>query len=87
MTVTREQVYINEARTSARKVWEGINELKTLQAEWNAKDYGNTLDDGDQALGHGGITKDQVGAAVFATADALLVTLSSGHATNLARLL
>lgn len=83
--MAREQDFITEARASARKVWEGVNELKTLQTEWNALDYGTTLDDGEGDNSE--ITASEVGAAVFATADALLITFADGHATNLAKLL
>lgn len=83
--MSREQDFITAVRASNRKVWEGINELKAAQREWNALDYGNTLDDGEGA--NAGITADDVGAVAFATADALEDVLDAGHATNMARLL
>jgi hypothetical protein len=83
--MSREQDFITIAREAARQVWEGINTLKSLQREWNALDYGNTLPDGEGA--NAGITEAEVGAVVFATADALEDTLDAGHATNIAKLL
>lgn len=83
--MTRESDYITEARQEARKLWDSIHALKTLQSEWNAKDYGSTLSDGtgDNA----GYTKSEVGSVVFATTDAILTLFASGHATNVAGLL
>lgn len=81
----RESDFITNARAAARKVWDGARELKALQPEWNAQDYGNTLGTGVGA--NEGITKEQVGAAVFATADALTTLFADGHATNLTDLL
>lgn len=81
----RESDYITEARNAARKVWEGVNELKALQREYNALDYGNTLPDGDGE--NAGITKTEVGAVVFDTANAIEAVFTAGHATNVAKLL
>ncbi len=77
--------YITRTRISNQKVWEGINELKSLQREYDALDYGTTLADG--AGQNAGITKAMVGAVVFATADAFVTLLGTGHATNMAKLL
>lgn len=82
----RESEYITKARVYARMVWNGAQGLKSLQPEHTAQDYGTTLDtptEGDNE----GITKEQVGAAVFATADALKALFDTGHATNLTDLL
>lgn len=84
--MAREQDYITAARAAARKLWQGIHELLALQSEWNALDYGNTLDagQGDNL----GIVAAAVGSAVFDTAnEAKLRLLQTGHATNLAKLL
>ena len=53
--------------------------------EWNALDYGTTLDAGEGE--NAGIVRADVGAVVFGTADALRTVLNSGHATNMAKLL
>jgi hypothetical protein len=50
-------------RQGTRAIWEGLNTLKELQREYNALDYGSTLDTGKNA----GITKEQVEAVVFDT--------------------
>ena len=81
----RDQDFITEARQNARKLWDAVNALKALQAEYNALDYGSTLKDG---VGENeGYTKSEVGAVVFATTDAIFNLLISGHATNIATLL
>ena len=83
--MSRQSDYISEARAANRKVWDGINALKSLQREYNALDYGNTLPDG--AGENAGISKAEVGAVVFDTANALVTLLDTGHATNMAKLL
>lgn len=83
--MAREQDYITEARTAARKIWDGVNELLTLQKEWNAKAYGDTLPDGAGA--NAPVTKAEIGAAVFDTANTIEAAIQGGHRTNLARLL
>lgn len=83
--MSRQADYISEARAANRQVWEGINTLKSLQREYNSLDYGNTLPDGSGE--NDGITKAEVGAVVFDTANALVTLLDTGHATNMAKLL
>lgn len=83
--MAREQDYYTEARAAARDVWNGINTLKSLQREWTALDYGNTLDAGEGQ--NSGLTKTEIGAVVFDSANALETTLNTGHATNFAKVL
>lgn len=86
----RKADFVSEARQAARQLWEAINTLKAMQREWNALDYGTTLDDeGDTAFigEHEGLTPAAVGAVVFDTANAVEGVLNAGHATNLAKLL
>ena len=83
--MSRQSDYISEARAANRQVWEGINTLKSLQREYNALDYGNTLPDGSGE--NEGISKAEVGAVIFDTANALVALLDTGHATNMAKLL
>ena len=83
--MSRQSDYISEARAANRKVWDGINALKSLQREYNALDYGNTLPDGSGE--NEGISKAEVGAVIFDTANALVALLDTGHATNMAKLL
>lgn len=81
----REQDFITEARIANKAIWNGINQLIALQREWNALDYGNTLDAGEGD--NEGIAPAEVGAVVFDTADAMVTLLGTGHATNMAKLL
>ena len=83
--MSRQSDYISEARAANRQVWEGINTLKSLQREYSALDYGNTLPDGSGE--NEGISKAEVGAVIFDTANALVSLLDTGHATNMAKLL
>ena len=83
--MSRQSDYISEARAANRQVWDGINALKALQREYNALDYGNTLPDGSGE--NDGITRAEVGAVVFDTANAMVSLLDAGHATNMAKLL
>lgn len=83
--MSRESDFITIARQHNRAIWDGINALVALQREYNALDYGNTLDDG--VGDNTGITGAEVGAVVFDTANAFVAVLAAGHATNMARLL
>ncbi len=81
----RQQDFISNARTVNKQIWDGINALVAMQREWNALDYGNTLEDG--AGSNDGYTADEVGAVVFDTANAMVAVLAAGHATNMSKLL
>jgi hypothetical protein len=78
---TRKEEFVSDARRMARAIWDNLNALESLQAEWNALDYINTLGT------HDGLAPADVGSVVFDTATALRATLAAGHATNLAKLL
>ena len=81
----RQQDYYTLARNHNKAIWDGINALVSLQREWQALDYGNTLEPG--AGSNEGLTDTEVGAVVFDTANAMVAVLNAGHATNMARLL
>lgn len=81
----RDQDYISEARAVAKSIWEAKAKLDQLKAEWVALDYANDLADGTDA--NAGYTAQDVSAVVNTTNAALDSLLSSGHATNLAKLL
>ena len=83
--MSRESNYITEVRAAARQLWNALLTLESLQAEWNALDYGATLDAGEGE--NAGLTAAQIGAVVFDTANATRTTMNAGHATNVARLL
>lgn len=83
--MAREQDFITLARQHNQKIWDGINALVAMQREWNALDYGTTLPDGEG--GNAGYSADEVGAVVFDTANAFVAVLTTGHATNMAKLL
>jgi len=81
----RQQDFYTLARNHSKAIWDGINALVALQREWNALDYGNTLEPGAGA--NDGLTDTEVGAVVFDTANAMVAVLAAGHATNMAKLL
>lgn len=83
--MARSDDFISLVRTSNKKVWDGINELVEFQREWNALNYGSTLPDGTGA--NAGLTKTEVGAVVFDSANAIVTVLNTGVATNMAKLL
>jgi hypothetical protein len=83
--MSREQDFITEARAANRKIWDGINDLVSMQREWNALDYGNSLGNGTGE--NEGIVTAEVGAVTFDTANAFVAVLNGGHATNMAKLL
>lgn len=83
--MSRSANFITEARQATKAIWDNLNKLKALQTEWNALDYGNTLEDGSGE--NAGILADDVGAVVFATSDAFTTLLGQGHATNMGKLL
>ena len=85
MASAREQEYYTAVREANESVWNGINSLVALQREYTALDYGNTLDPGEGQ--NAGLTKVEVAAVVFDTANAFVTLLGSGHATNMAKLL
>lgn len=83
--MSRAEEYYQQVRDANRAIWDGINQLKGLQREWNALDYGTTLP--NEPVGNEGIMSAELGAVVFDSANALEATLASGHATNMAKLL
>ncbi len=84
MTVTH-QDFITNARTYVKTAWDAISALQDMQLQWNALDYGNTLENGTGL--NSGITSQQVGSAIFAGGDALMAVLEGGNGGNLAKLL
>ena len=87
MTVqeARNSEYYDKARQANKQLWNAINDLQELQRQWNALDYSNTLTDGVGT--NEGLTKAEVGAVVFDTANAMKGLLDAGHGTNMAKLL
>lgn len=83
--MTRDESYYANVRQAAQQVWFSLHQLKDAQDQWNALDYGNTLADGTGV--NAGVTKDQLGAVVFDTTNAIFVVLAAGSSTNLAKLL
>lgn len=77
MSTERIAAYKQEVAAANKAVWDGINTLVGLQREWNALDYGSS----------GSPEIADYGAVTFATANALVDVLNTGHATNMSKLL
>jgi hypothetical protein len=82
----RHEEYVSIARQKAIQLWEAYQDLLSMQDEWAAQDYGNTLTI-DPGGNNADILPADVGAVVFATADAIKVVMDAGHATNVTTLL
>lgn len=80
--MSRHEEFVADARRYSRAIWDNLLLLQALQREWNALDYGSTLE-----APIDGPTAAEVGSVVFATADAIEDLLATGHATNMAKLL
>ena len=84
--MSRQSDYITIVRQKTRDLWSAWLDLKAMQEEWNALDYGTTL--ADFVGENEGLTAQQVGAVVFDTANAIdTLVMDIGHATNMAKLL
>lgn len=83
--MTRDESFYANVRQANAEVWNSLHKLKSLQDEYNALDYANTLSagSGDNA----GLTAVELAAVVFDTTNAMFTVLSTGHATNMAKLL
>jgi len=81
----RDQDFITNARFHAKQLWNAVLALESMQSQWNALNYADTLPPGEGE--NVGLTKTEVGAVVFDSANAFRVVLDTGVATNLAKLL
>lgn len=78
------QIFISNARVAAAKLCDAALQLQDMQTEFNAKDYGNTLEDGTDV--NQGFTKAQIGAAIFAGADAVVQLLQGPTGANVVKI-
>ena len=82
----QKQAFINAARVAATNYWNAQATCEALQAEWNAMDYDNALVPADFTGDNEGLTKAQIGAVVFDTANLIAAVFAAGSATNIARI-
>jgi hypothetical protein len=80
-----DQAFYMDAKEHTRALWEALHSLLAMQTRWNALDSGNTMGAGEGS--NLGLVAADVGAVVFASADAIKGLLDGGHATNMAKLL
>jgi ribonuclease HI len=91
-TDARKANFKTHTREATRQLWNALQNLKGLQAEWTAQDYGNTLGtdeanpDGSGSE-HVGLAPAAFGAVLFATTDAIDALMDAGHATNVTNIL
>lgn len=84
----RDNAYITAARAAVRQIWDGYHALRELQDQWNALAYTTTLILAGAGDPNDGITRPDVSAAVFDTADEVKLRIfDTAHKTNLGRLL
>jgi hypothetical protein len=72
------------ARGYSQQLLAAIAGLEAMQTRWDALDSGANMIDGQGSFN--GLTKLDVGAVVFATADAFRGLLDAGHGTNLSKM-
>lgn len=84
-TAKHEQDFITLTRQEARAFWDSYNALLARQAEWNAQNYGATLDVGTND--NEGIVAAQIGSVIFDTMNAVKVVMDAGNATNITTIL
>jgi len=83
---------VSKARSLAKSANDTLEELEKLQAEWNAQDFTNNTDTPeltDPVYGnheHEHLTKAEVAAFIYDTANAIRGLWTAGHATNVTNL-
>lgn len=91
--MSRQSDYMTEVRQLAKQLTDAILGLEAKQSEYNWLAYGDAPAEGQPAnlpdgVGdNAGITRGEIGAVVFDTANAMRAVLNAGHGTNLAKLL
>lgn len=73
------------ARAFAHQLLDAIHGLEAMQTRWNSLDSLNTMIPGEGV--HLGLTRVELGAVIFDTANAARALLDAGHGTNLSKLL
>lgn len=76
-TERRQQDYYSQVRQANRQAWEAMLTLVSLQNEWNAQNYTETLAPG---IGeNSGLLATDLSAVIFDAADAVASTLATGN--------
>ena len=80
------QDFITKARRKTQAFWDAYHDLKAMQDQWNALDYGTVLSPG--AGENAGILASDVGSVLFSTMNEVDTRIfQTAHKTNLAKLL
>jgi hypothetical protein len=78
--------HINNVRTASQKLIEAINNIKMLKLEWDALGLSEAIGEGDFTDSNSGLTVTDI-SGIYTTMAAIETLYSSGHNTNLYKLI
>lgn len=85
-TQRRQQVYYSMVREANRAAWVAMLQLVSLQREWDAQNYAETLAPGDGD--NSGLVASDLSAVIFDAANAVATVLATnGYSTAMTKLL
>ena len=83
---TRQQDYYSQVREANRQAWLAMLTLVSLQREWDAQNYAETLAPGEGQ--NSGLVASDLSAVIFDTANAVAEVLATnGYSTAMTKLL
>ncbi len=83
---TRQQDYYTQVREANRAAWQAMLTLVSLQREWDAQNYAETLAPGDG--NNSGLVASDLSAVIFDAANAVATVLATnGYSTAMTKLL
>lgn len=83
---TRQQDYYTQVREANRAAWQAMLTLVSLQREWEAQNYAETLAPGDG--NNSGLVASDLSAVIFDAANAVATVLATnGYSTAMTKLL
>lgn len=78
--------HINNVRTASQKLIEAINNIKMLKLEWDALGLSEAIGEGDFIDNNNGLAVADI-AAIYTTLTAIEGLYTTGHNTNLYKLI
>jgi hypothetical protein len=83
---TRQQDYYTQVREANRAAWQAMLTLVSLQREWDAQNYAETLAPGEG--NNSGLVASDLSAVIFDAANAVATVLATnGYSTAMTKLL
>ena len=83
---TRQQNYYTQVREANRQAWSAMLTLVSLQREWDAQNYAETLAPGEGQ--NSGLVASDLSAVIFDAANAVAQVLATnGYSTAMTKLL